>query len=265
MENFSIPPMPAIDWSPTVTTIVMIGCIIGGALLLWRGFQLSRLALAVLGGVVGWSIGDSVAKMAEQVIVEIPPIAVSAVLAWVGAVFAFLLARFVLALLAGVAAGGATLYCVVHNNMATFPDDVLPAFEPTVAEGAELTAGAWMAELSNYMWSYLTEMLSRLGDGDVLKPMAILAGAFLIPLVLAMVFKKLAISVMTSLVGAAALVGAFGLASMLMNKDADPLAVFGAPMGIVAIVALTAGGLVVQAFGARRHRKALAKAEAAEK
>jgi len=236
-----IPEMPAIDWSTDVTVAVIVICVITGGLLLWKGLKLSRWMLMLAAGAAGYGISTLVTDHLQN----LPPWVASVGFVLVGASLGFLMARFVLALMAGTIVAAGVLYWMVTNNIAEVPSELIPRFDLP----PDATALDWAQELPTFAKNYLAEV--RKEENYV--PLGILVAAGILPVIFALLLKRWAVIFITSLFGAAMLVFAYGLV-MKLQSGADPATTLYGPVTPIALVGLTVAGTFLQHVTRKRKK-----------
>ena len=242
MENgidITIPQFPPTDWPSSTVALLALGCLVVGALLIWKGFRLSRFLLAGGGGALGWALSPMLLKH-----VNAPPAIIILTLVGTGAVLAFVMARVILASAAGSLVGGAALYWILANNIAKIPDDLKPSFQ--IPDSA--TPQEWVVEFTRVGKQYVDAGW----DEKALIPLAILAGAVLVPLILALFLKRLSAVLVMSLLGSVALVGAVACLLQVAGKTTNPAGVVVNTASLATIAALTVLGILLQYLGMRK-------------
>ena len=230
----NVPDMPPITWTRDVCIAVAIVLGLLGVLLMWKGLRLSRWLLMLAGGAAGWGLVD----VLDISIGELPWFVTGGIAGVVGALLGFLLARLLLALLAGAIVAAGTLYWIVTNNIAKVSDELLPTFNLP----EEPAANEWMAELSRIAQEYV----EKAWDSKALIALGVLAAAAVIPILFALLLKRHAVIFITSLFGAVAAVAAFAIAAKAVNMDNDPVTILTGLYCLIAIGGLTILGTTVQ-------------------
>ncbi|HDZ22633.1 hypothetical protein LCGC14_0295940 [marine sediment metagenome] len=242
MENgihITIPQFPPTDWASSIVALLALGCLVVGALLIWKGYRLSRYLLAAAGGALGWAL---LPMLQEHV--NAPWAIMIVTLVGMGAVLAFVMARVILAAAAGALVGGAALYWILENNIAKIPDGSIPSFQlPTTGTPRE-----WVVEFVDVGQQYVGAGWNE----KALVPLAVLAGAVLVPLILALFLKRLSAVLIMSVLGSIALVGAVACLLQVAGKTTNPAGVVVSTASLATIAALTVLGILLQFLGMRK-------------
>ena len=242
MENgidITIPQFPPTDWASSIVALLALVCLVVGALLIWQGYRLSRYLLAAGGGALGWALSPMLLEH-----VNAPRAIILLTLVGMGAALAFVMARVILAAAAGALVGGAALYWILENNIAKIPDDLKPSFQ--LPENG--TPQQWVVEFTRVGKQYVDVGW----DERALVPLAVLAGAVLVPLILAMFLKRLSAVLIMSLLGSVALVGAVACLLQVAGKTTNPAGVVVSTASLATIAALTILGILLQYLGMRK-------------
>jgi len=238
----TIPQMPPIDWTGDVCIAVTIVAAALGVLLLWRGSSLSRWLLMFVGAAAGWGV----IMMLDVTIGDLPWFITAAIASAAGALAGFLMARVLLALLAGGLVAAAALYWIITNDIANV-SDAMPQFNLP----ANPTPIDWLQEIARVAQQYVT----TIWDEKIYVPLGILAAATIVPVIFALLLRRHAVIFITSLFGAAALVFAFAVGSRAADEAVgsraadeavDPADILARPISLVAVAAMTLVGTVLQ-------------------
>ena len=230
----NIPEMPPIEWTRDVCIAVALALGLLGILLMWKGLRLSRWLLMLAGAAAGWGIADAI----NLQIGNLNWWLVGVIAAAVGAIVGFLMARVLLAFLAGAIVASGTLYWIITNNVANISDELMPTFNLP----ADATSEQWSVELSRIAQEYM----QRTWDQKAWVALGILAAAAIIPILFALLLKKHAVIFITSLFGAVAGVAAFSIAAKAVDMSNDPREIMTGLYCLIAIGALTLIGTTVQ-------------------
>ena len=266
--KIDIPPMPPVDWSSTVTTLVILGCLAVGAVLIWRGLRYSRGFVAVAGGLIGWALVDPVAlKLGE----DVPRIVVYLIMIPAGAILGFVLTRLVGAMTIAALTGGVTLCVIIIHNTADL--DPSPIFRDSEA-GDPMR---WLREVWRLGRDYVEAMANKAMDLSAeinLKDLAIdreagaslgvLAGVVLVSLFLGLFMRRVCLILLTSLLGSGLFVAAWALGAKLVGHTDNPAAILGDRMVWPAIAGLTLVGVLVQSLALHKAKDEIPTAKPAE-
>ncbi len=228
------------------------GCAALGAALVLRGLRLSRWLMMVTGAAVGLVLAGPVGMRMP----DVSPIAVCIVLASMLAIIAFITARMWIGLLAGALAGSATMAWLLRTDNPGFqPPDLPKLYLPDTTDLA-----LWTSEFYGQAWQYLV----ALAKSQTWQPLILIGAAAVIPLVLALIFRKLMTIITTSAVGAVmVMVGAVAVASFA-NSLADPQGALLSRTGLIALCCIAAAGIVFQIITTYFKRSAPAQGQSAE-
>ena len=224
-------PIPVPQIAAQWAWMLAVGALIGGAVLLLWGGRIHRFALALGGLVGGFFLGEFVAPHCGVAV--LPGQIIGAL---VLGVFGFLAARLVWAWLA--AALGLTVTTL--SLIGRYAPAERPAAEATVE-----AAQAWLQWLKA-TWGAARSALSTGWEQEIMVLLPVLIFAVAIPMLVFLIRPVLGRILMTSLVGAAAVVFAAVLGAAQVNRGYWDRAV-AAPLLLAAAVAvLMVGGLAFQ-------------------
>jgi len=244
IANIDIPEIPPIEWSNDICIAVLLVCLAAGALMVWKGLSLSRWLLMLGGAGAGWGLSMLVVDQVDKV----PWFVVSGAFAVVGGALGYLMARFLLALVAGGLAAVGVLHWIVSNDIAKFPDELKPQFhlpeDPTPLD--------WLQEFQRVCSDYIGTVWKE----DSLVPLGILAAAAIIPVIFALLLKRWAVMLLTSLFGAVLLAFAFSLGAKVGGYTEDPTAFMMDPIVLCSILGGTVLGAGLQHVTSRKKPEA---------
>jgi len=240
MFDISAPPPP--DLAAEFCYVLAAACIILGAVLVLWGRLLGRAVMTFVGAGAGFLLAAPLTQRLST------PFSITLVaIVFTLSIMGLVTARALWALVAGSLGAGAgliVLLCRGGNMLSatTRPalDSALPPFK------------AWVVASSQYAWTS-AEVLWKSGTPQVL---VVVGCAALVPLVLAMVWPRAALIVLTSLVGAMVMASGLGLAAAGFGGDLWKAAL--SHWGVMSCVAgiLTLIGVVFQCRGARAASRA---------
>lgn len=256
--KIDIPPMPPVEWSSTVTTLVIFGCLAVGAVLIWRGLRYSRGFVAVAGGLIGWALVDPVAlKLGE----DVPRIVVYLVLIPGGAILGFVLTRLVGAATFAALTGGVTLFVIVAHNTANLNPS--PIFRDSEAGDVM----RWLREVWRLGRDYVDAMAKKAVDLSAeisLEDLAIdreagaslgvLAGVVLVSLFLGLFMRRVSLILLTSVLGSGLFVAAWALGAKLVGHTDNPATILADRMVLPALAGLTLVGVLVQSLALQKAK-----------
>jgi hypothetical protein len=268
LAKIDIPTMPPVDLSATVATLVILGLLAVGAVLIWRGLRYSRGIMAIAGGLIGWALVDPVAlKFGE----DIPLIAIYPTLILTGAVLGFVLTRLAGAAITAALAGGATLYVIVTHNTA----NLSPAPKFKAAEAGD--ALRWIREVGRLGRDYVEAMTRKALnlsadvnlkdisiDPDAGASLGVLAGVLLVSLFLAMFMRRVCLILLTSVLGSCLFVAAWAVGAKLVGHTENPATIVGDRMVLPALAGLTLVGVLVQSLALHKSKDDIPTAKPAE-
>jgi len=200
-----IPIAPAPQWSDAAAFIAAAVCAVAGLTMLLWGRRFARALPALLAGGAAYFAAGLLADH-----VSIDPLILSLSAAGVLAVIAFLAARVIWALLGGVIGGAVAAAAMLVCCLDRLPAESVPA---SIESAAEL--GVWGGEVARFTG----EALLALGQANLPLVLAVMCPAVVGPVVLLAMRPGLARVVMTSLLGAAALVGGPVITAAQLRQD----------------------------------------------
>jgi hypothetical protein len=187
------PPVP--EAVSPLHALLAVACVILGAALLLRGLKLSRPLMAI----VGASVGALAAAAWQQAMPDLNALAVYGGCIGGGIVLGALTARFWIGLLAGTTLGTIAMLWVIQTNAASLSEASSPALTSSDAESLV----PWIRAIYQDGWNYLRVALDQREFGAI----ALVGLSFLIPLVLALILRRVATMVVSSIIGAAMILG----------------------------------------------------------
>ena len=254
--QIDIPPMPPVEWSATVTTLVILGCLAVGAVLIWRGLRYSRGFVAVAGALIGWALVDPIAVRFGE---DVPRLVVYLVMIPAGAVLGFVLTRLVGAAAFAAVTGGVTLFVIVNHNTA----DLNPS--PVFRDSEAGEAAKWLQEVWRVGRDYVEAMFDKTYDGSApltesfknmdsqaAASLGILAGVALVSIFLSFFLRRVSLILLTSVLGSCLFVAAWALGAKLVGHTDNPASILANRMVLPALAGLTLVGVLVQSLALQK-------------
>ena len=244
------PPLP--ESLAALHALIAAGCVVLGVALVVRGLKLSRCMMALVGGCVG----AAGAASWLEVMPDLNPLAIYGCCIGGGIVLGALTARLWVGLVAGVALGSAAMLWILHTNAGGLDETVLPVLQASGAKSLALWATAVYQDGWNYAQVAVRERQWT--------PIALVGLAFLIPLVLAILLRRLAMVIVSAVIGAAMVLVAL-LTLAVFGGMVDDMAGWLYSLGmLIAWGAVSLAGIIVQLCTVFRKPKGEAKAPVAE-
>jgi len=229
--------------------IVAAGFVVLGVVLALRGMRLSRWLMMIAGLVAGLVLAGPLAAKMPNISVAI----VRIVLAGTLAIIAFISARLWVALLAGALSGSAAVIWLLSGGSPQYQ----PADMEKLTHSQTTDLMLWACELHKNAGIYVL----ALAKNQMWLPLALIGLAVLIPLVFAIIAKKLLTIVITSILGAAmVMVGAVILTAYFKHiSGAESLIV--SKSGLIVLGGMAALGAAFQFVTSYLKRKRIPSAE----
>jgi hypothetical protein len=226
------PPVP--ESVSALHALLAVGCVILGVALLLRGLKLSRCLMAI----VGAAAGAAGAVAWQQAMPDLNPLMIYGGCIGAGIVLGALMARFLIGLLAGVTLGTVSMLWVVHTNAAKLSESSSPE---RVSEGAGSLA-LWATAIYQDGWNYMRVALEQREFAAI----GLVVLAFLVPLILSLLLRRIATMVVSAVIGAAMILGG-GMLLVGFGGLTEDLSEWMYSLGmLIALGALTLAGLIFQ-------------------
>ena len=241
--------------------IIVLACVVVGAVLIWRGFRYSRGLMLIFGALLGLAMaGPIYTKMDDATSYYV----ILLIMIPVGAILGFVLARLTTGILVVVLAGGGTLFYIITENKAQLTTDDFQAFDASEAD----TPVAWLAELVRLGRDYVTVAWDRAVDvawdgpspdaawnQDALIWVGILIGVAIVAGLMALLLSRISLIVLTSFLGSVMLILAWALGAMLFGHTDDPTSILTDRMALPFLAGLMLVGILVQSLNLHTPKK----------
>lgn len=214
------------------------GLVVGAALLLW-GSKLSRLITAIAGAGGGLAVAQQVIDRSDM-----DPLAVRIGIACGCAIFGFILARLIWAILLATLAAGVAGVIVLWRYLPEVEQKAQPVFKSTI------NAQQWAAESVQYSQASGEAML----DFNFAALLLVMIPAFMLPLIMFLLLPRLGKILATAIAGGVAIIAGLVLAGSTARESLWPSewqswAIVGAIAGGLTLVGIVLQYIITRAKG----------------